>query len=189
MYDVRCSNTGSRRDAAKCTPRFGSGARFDREKCYEGKENSASMLGVRPRVLPGASPRSHRHATLRQRRSLRPRQVLRGQREQRDQVRPVRSRVLCVNRPRHLDCGLAAACLRCLLTQRPSDRASRPQTTFAAARRALYTTQQRARHASAAAPALIVRSATRARRGTRPTMASMGVSSTTCVARRRARRC
>jgi hypothetical protein len=45
MYDVRCSNTGSRRDAAKCTPRFGSGARFDREKCYEGKENSASMLG------------------------------------------------------------------------------------------------------------------------------------------------
>ena len=43
--DVRCSKTGSVHDAAKGTTRFGSGARFDREKCYEGKERNATNYG------------------------------------------------------------------------------------------------------------------------------------------------
>lgn len=37
MYDIRCFKTGSPTGKAKGTPRFGSGARFDREKCYEGR--------------------------------------------------------------------------------------------------------------------------------------------------------
>ena len=39
MYDIRCFKTGTPRGAAKRTPRFAPGERFDREKCYEGKEN------------------------------------------------------------------------------------------------------------------------------------------------------
>merc|ERR1719198_622636 len=38
MYDVKSS-------PVKATPKFGSGARFDREKAYEGKETKATMLG------------------------------------------------------------------------------------------------------------------------------------------------
>lgn len=37
LYDIRCFKTGSPKGQAKGTPRFGSGARFDREKCYEGR--------------------------------------------------------------------------------------------------------------------------------------------------------
>ena len=45
MYDVRCSKMGSPYGVAKGTPRFGSGPRFDREKCYEGKESAMAMRG------------------------------------------------------------------------------------------------------------------------------------------------
>merc|ERR1712054_482972 len=45
MYDVRVSNKGSPCGVAKGTLRFGSGERFDREKCYEGKENTMTMRG------------------------------------------------------------------------------------------------------------------------------------------------
>merc|ERR1711977_573098 len=45
MYDVRCSKTGSPRGLAKGTPRLGNGSRFDRGKCYEGKENVHMLLG------------------------------------------------------------------------------------------------------------------------------------------------
>lgn len=45
MYDVRSSKTGSPRGVAKGTPRLGNGSRFDRGKCYEGKENAHMLLG------------------------------------------------------------------------------------------------------------------------------------------------
>jgi len=38
MYDVRVFKTGSPRGGAKGTPRWASGQRFDRERCYEGRE-------------------------------------------------------------------------------------------------------------------------------------------------------
>ncbi len=45
MYDVKCSKTGSPTREAKRTPRFAGKERFDRTKCYEGKENAASLRG------------------------------------------------------------------------------------------------------------------------------------------------
>jgi len=48
MYDVKCSKTGSPLGKGKGTPRFGAGERYDRRKCYEGKENKRmhdSLLG------------------------------------------------------------------------------------------------------------------------------------------------
>merc|ERR1712146_468277 len=41
----RCSKTGSPRGVAKGTPRLGNGSRFDRGKCYEGKENMHMLKG------------------------------------------------------------------------------------------------------------------------------------------------
>merc|ERR1711907_768537 len=45
MYDVSCSKTGSPLKVAKGIRRFGTGERFDREKCYEGKARSTTLLG------------------------------------------------------------------------------------------------------------------------------------------------
>lgn len=38
MLDVKISRMGSARLEARCTPRLGRGPRFNRERCYEGKE-------------------------------------------------------------------------------------------------------------------------------------------------------
>ena len=46
FYDVRCSKTGTPRNApAKGTPTFGGTRRFNRERCYEGKERTATLFG------------------------------------------------------------------------------------------------------------------------------------------------
>jgi len=45
FYDVRCSKTGTPRNAAKGTPTFGGARRFNRERCYEGKDRIAKDYG------------------------------------------------------------------------------------------------------------------------------------------------
>jgi hypothetical protein len=46
FYDVRCSKTGTPRLQPKGgTPKIGGGARFNRERCYEGKERLATLRG------------------------------------------------------------------------------------------------------------------------------------------------
>jgi len=46
MYNICVSRTGSPLGVAKGTLRFGTGERFDREKCYDGKESTMSMRGT-----------------------------------------------------------------------------------------------------------------------------------------------
>ena len=47
FYDVRCSNTGTPRGGAgaKGTPSMGGARRFNRDKCFEGKENAGVQRG------------------------------------------------------------------------------------------------------------------------------------------------
>ena len=46
MYNICVSRTGLPLGVAKGTTRFGTGERFDREKCYDGKENAMTMRGA-----------------------------------------------------------------------------------------------------------------------------------------------